>query len=155
MDLFLYHATDRSNLKSILEHGLKISPPRHAYDECEYNLEGQIFLAFDARCAFRYGVAADNPDYLANDIVVLKIPYEALNPQSFFYDWNVRCEYTREIESCAYCRNIPPEVLSLIETPFKEPEQSIFSFEGTELFDTVTRVFDEEVETNLEREDEL
>lgn len=96
-DLYLYHATDRKNLDSILTNGLLINPPSHAYKD--FDCEGKIFLAFDANVAESY---AEESDDSPDNIVILRINLSCLHEDCFDYDWNNRCAYTHEINSCVY-----------------------------------------------------
>jgi len=146
-DLYLYHATDRANLSSILKHGLLINPPSHAYasfgESCLYD---RVFLAFNAESAYCYAECSDNEP---EDIVVLKISYTSLNSECFGYDWNNRCEYLKEINSCVYRKDIPARFIEICE-PCNEPDYDLDRFEGTELYDIITDIFYYEVETNKE-----
>ena len=150
-DLYLYHATDRKNLESIKKYGLLINPPEHAFAE-EIGVEAlknKIFLALNADAAEAYAECADEcPD----DIVVLKVKLDSLNDNNFDYDWNNRCEYRDEINSCVYKSNIPGDLLQECN-PANEPDQQFDDFERTELYNILFDVFWEECETNLERED--
>lgn len=144
--MYLYHATNRKNLESILEKGLLINPPEHNWNDMY--CENQIFLAFDASVAEEYARTSENAP---SEIVVLKVKLDSLS-SNFRYDWNNRCEYTKDINSCVYKSDIPPECLQICN-PANEPSQTIHDFEGTDLYEIILTVFDEEVETNLERED--
>lgn len=150
-ELYLYHATDRKNLDSIKEHGLLIHPPSHAYasfgEDC---LNNKIFLAFDTDAAEAYAECSDDEP---EDIVILKIKLDALNYHNFDYDWNNRCEYRREINSCVYKANIPPELIEVCTNTSNEPFQDLFTFERTELFYIIDCIFYEECATNLEDEE--
>lgn len=145
--MYLYHATDRKNLDSILEKGLLIHPPEHNWNDMY--CDGKIFLAFDASVAEDYTKSIDNPP---DNIVILKIKLDSLKSKCFGYDWNNRCEYTEDINSCVYKTDIPASLIQVCNNS-DEPEQTIFDFKYTDLYDTLLTVFDEEVETNLERED--
>ena len=133
MSLYLYHATDRKNLESIKQNGLLVNPPEHAFKE-EIGiaaLKGKIFLALDA------------------DIVVLKVDIDSLNQNNFEYDWNNRCEYYKDINSCVYKADIPGSLLQECN-PANEPFQNIHTFKGTDMYEIVMCTFEEECETNLE-----
>lgn len=147
-ELYLYHATDKKNIESILKNGLLINPPKHAWNNMQ--CEGKIFLAFDADVAESYAECADEEP---EEIVILKVKLDALNPNSFDYDWNNRCEYYLDINSCTYRSDIPACCLSVCNSN-NEPSQNIYSFKGTELYEIILDTFDYEVETNLEHEDE-
>lgn len=146
--MYLYHATDRKNLDSILKNGLLINPPSHNWDDMY--CAGQIFLAFDANVAEDYADGSENPP---EETVVLKVRLESLNSNCLGYDWNVRCEYHHEINSCIYKADIPGHLLHECN-PGSEPSQEFDDFEGTELYEILFNTFWEEVETNMEREDE-
>lgn len=147
-ELYLYHATDRNNLDSIMSQGLLINPPHSNWKDMY--CENQIFLALNAQVAEQYVKEYEHPP---QSIIVFKIPLDGLNSNCIRYDWNNRCEYTRDINSIAYVLNIPKELLSVCN-PGSEPELDIYDFENTDLFDIVKDVFDYEVETNLECEDD-
>ena len=148
---YLYHATDKDNLESIKKHGLLINPPKHAYahEIGVGSLEGKIFLAFDSDVAESY---AETSDECPDEIVILKIDIDALDQKEFGYDWNNRCEYFSDINSCVYTKDIPADAISVVESKNDEPFNlgELEDFKGTLLYERVTRVFDEEVETNLE-----
>ena len=126
-DLYLYHATDKKNLKSIMKNGLLVNPPTHNWK----------------------GIYCDDID-----IVVLKVHLNDLNADNIYYDWNNRCEYMNEINSCAYTLDIPSSNLQICN-PKDEPSQSIYDFEGSYLFDIISYTFDVKVETNLKNQEEL
>ena len=146
-DLYLYHATDRKNLDSIMKNGLLTEPPSHNWEGMY--CEGKIFLAFDANIAEDYAVSSENAP---EEVVILKIPLNVLHESSIDYDWNNRCEYHDDINSCVYTLNIPANCISIASN--NEPEQTIDDFEDTSMYEILMRVFDEEVETNLERLDD-
>lgn len=148
-DLYLYHATDRKNLESIKQNGLLINPPEHAWKDMKW-LDGKIFLALSAEVAEDYASSSENPP---EDIVVLKIKLDALNDNCFGYDWNNRCEYRRDINSCTYTADIPGSLLQECNSA-NEPYQEFDDFERTELYNILFDVFWEECETNLEREED-
>ncbi|MBQ8218284.1 MAG: hypothetical protein IJZ79_03170 [Bacilli bacterium] len=145
--MYLYHATDRKNLESILEKGLLVHPPEHNWDNMY--CDGQIFLAFDASVAEDYADASENAP---EEIVILKVKLDNLNSNNIGYDWNNRCEYTEDINSCIYKSDISANCLQVCNST-NEPSQNIHSFKGTDLYEIILNTFDEEVETNLERED--
>ena len=146
-DLYLYHATDRKNLESIKQNGLLVNPPDHNWKDMYCN--GKIFLALSAEVADDYANSSDNPP---ENIVILKVKLDALNDNCFDYDWNNRCEYRQDINSCIYKSDIPGDLLQECN-PANEPYQEFDDFERTELYNILYDVFWEEVETNLERED--
>ena len=112
-----------------------------------------IFLAFDAYVAEDYASSSDNAQDDI-DIVVLKVRLNDLNANNIYYDWNNRCEYMDEINSCTYTLDIPSSNLQICN-PEDEPSQSIYDFEGSYLFDIISYTFDVKVETNLENQEEL
>ena len=136
---WLYHATDKNNLKSIKENGLLINPLKHAYaDEigAEY-LSGKIFLALNAEAAEAY---AENADECPEEIAVLKISCEALHEDGFGYDENNKCECRREINSCIYTLDIPADFINECHTE-DEPDQDIDDFSGTSLYRIILDAF--------------
>ena len=147
-DLYLYHATDRKNLESILANGLLTNPPSHNWDAMY--CDGKVFLALNASVAEDYADTSDNPP---DEVVILKVKLDALSPSSFGYDWNNRCEYYKDINSCIYMSDIPSSCLQECSVA-SEPDQDIWDFEGTDMFETIMCTFEEECETNLEHEDE-
>ena len=151
-DLYLYHATDKKNLESIKKTGLLINPPSHAWEK-EMNVEtlkGKIFLALNATAAIEY---MEELGTCPKEIVILKVDLDCLNQSSFGYDWNNRCEYYKDINSCIYMSDIPSSCLQECSVA-SEPDQDIWDFEGTDMFETIMCTFEEECETNLEHEDE-
>ena len=144
-ELYLYHATDRKNLDSILEHGLLINPPTHNWNDMY--CDGQIFLAFDPNVAEDFVMASESQ---VEDVVVLKIPLSSLHEESIGYDWNNRCEYQNDIVSCVYKLNIPANVISIAST--SDESFSINDYKNTDMYEIIMNTFDEEVETNLENE---
>ena len=162
-DLYLYHATDKKNLKSIMKNGLLVNPPTHNWKGIY--CDNMIFLAFDAYVAEDYAMSSDNTQDDI-DIVVLKVHLNDLNADNIYYDWNNRCEYMNEINSCAYTLDIPSSNLQIcnpkdepsqslqICNPKDEPSQSIYDFEGSYLFDIISYTFDVKVETNLKNQEE-
>ena len=147
-NLYLYHATALENKDSILSDGLLINPKKHNWDNMY--CDGKIFLALNAECAEDYVYSAeDAPD----DIVMFKVPLQALNPAYIGYDWNNRCEYHTDINSIVYNADIPAGKLQVVTSIGSEPDQDIDSFEGTDLYDIVLDTFNTECETNLELEE--
>lgn len=146
--MYVYHATDRKNLESILKNGLLTNPPSHNWDDMY--CDGKIFLALDAAVAEDYADASENAP---EETVVLRIRLDALNSSRIGYDWNNRCEYHNEINSCTYSTNIPSSLLEVCNAS-NEPSQEFDDFEGTALYDILYDVFWEDCETNLEREDD-
>ena len=141
--LYLYHATDRQNLNSIMQNGLLINPPKHAFKE-EIGIEalkGKIFLALDADVAESYAECADE---YPEDIVVLKVDIDTLNQNDFEYDWNNRCEYYDNINSCVYKSDIPSKLLKEC-VPKNEPYQNIDTFKDTDMYKRIMRTFEAEL----------
>ncbi|MCR5201891.1 MAG: hypothetical protein K6D02_02180 [Lachnospiraceae bacterium] len=151
MSLYLYHATDKNNLESIKQNGLLINPPKHSYEK-EIGveiLEGKIFLALESYAAEAYAECADE---CPENVVVLKVDLEALNQNDFDFDYNNRCEYDKYINSCVYKSDIPGNLLQECD-PAKEPFQDIYTFKGTNMYETIMRIYDKMCETgswNLE-----
>lgn len=145
--LYLYHATDRKNLAAIKKSGLLITPPSHNWKDMDCT--NRIFLALDASVAAEYVKESDNPP---KDIIILKINLDALNMSAIKYDWNNKCEYVKDINSCVYYSDIPENLLQECNISL-EPSQSIYDFQDTELYDILFDTFWEDCETNLERED--
>lgn len=146
-NLYLYHATDKENLDTIFKNGLSINPPKHNWDGMY--CDGAIFLAFDASVAEDYVDSQEKPP---EEIAVLKVKLSKLDSKYFDYDWNNRCEYVDDINSCIYKKDIPSNLLKLCNVS-TEPFQDFSDFENTELYDIVYDVFWEECETNIERDD--
>ena len=145
--MYLYHATDRKNIESILSKGLLINPPKHNWSNMF--CEGKIFLAFDCEDAKNYLMMSDNAP---KDIVILKIKLDRLQSNKFDYDWNNKCEYDTDINSCVYKADIPNTCIEVCNNINDEPEQTVFDFKYTDLYDRIMNVFDEEVESNLEND---
>lgn len=148
-DLYLFHATDKKNLESIMQNGLLINPPKtnwkgmtdSYYQKC-------IFLAFSPEVAEGYVRDQDNPP---DEIVMLRISLDSLTSTAFDYDWNNRCEYRSDINSVVYKKDIPPNSLSICSS--SDDGFKFDDYDGTDLYDTIFDVFWEECATNLERED--
>lgn len=140
-ELYLYHATDKKNMDSILENGLLINPPEHNWEDMY--CKGKIFLAFDADVAESYAECSDNAP---EEIVVFKVKLDALDYNDLGYDWNNRCENYSDINSCVYESDIPADCLSICDST-KEPSQDIESFKGTDLYKIILDTFDWEIET--------
>ena len=56
-NLYLFHATDRKNLDSIMKNGLLVNPPDPNWKDMY--CEGKIFLAFDINVAEDYAMASE------------------------------------------------------------------------------------------------
>lgn len=150
--LYLYHATYSIYLDSILSKGLIIHPDNRNWQGMI--MDDGIYLALDAEAALNYAETSDFLDKYNEDddidIVLLKIPYTSLDENEFAYDWNNRCEYHTDINSCIYYKKIPANIIQIVNNPNSEPYQTIDSFEGTYLYDVLLDTFDYEVETNME-----
>ena len=133
--LYLYHATGKENLDSIKKNGLLINPPSHTETDDPYR-EGKIFLAFDAQAACDYAEVSEQFD----EVAVLKVKLENLDPYAFGYDENNLCDSLDMINSCIYMKDIPAEALQEC-SPDKEPELDFNDFEGTAVFEIVSDAF--------------
>lgn len=147
-DLWLYHATNKKNLPSIMERGLLSNPPAHNWEEMY--VEDQVFLAFSAKDAVCY---CSELKMKAKDIAVLRIKLTDLDEDSLRYDWNNRCEYSDEINSVSYEKDIPAKVIQLVSKVEQEPIQNIRSFRKTQMYNNIMDTFEYEVETNKEMEE--
>lgn len=145
-ELYLYHATDANNVQSIMDNGLVINPPHHNWPDMY--CDDKIFLAFDAAVAAEY---AHNSVNSPKQIVIFKVRLDSLHEDSIGYDWNNRCEYTKDINSCTYSLDIPANLLTICQVT-SEPTQTIYTFANTDMYERILAVFDEEVETNMEYE---
>lgn len=144
--MYLYHATNKKYLNNILTGGLILNPPHHNFQDMW--CDGKIYLAFSSEVAREYFKMAGGR---SSDCVVLRINFDKLSPHSFEYDWNNRCEYTSDIDSVAYTKEIPSECISI----FNGVDNSCLEdFEDTDMYWIILDTFDEEVETNLENCDE-
>ena len=146
--MFLYHATDKKNLDSILEKGLLTNSGQNNWEDMY--CEGKIFLAFNPSVTEDYVYSSDNSP---EDVVILKIKFDALNQSAFRYDWNNRCKYSSDINSVVYLQDIPPNAI-VGTCKEDDSDQNLEDFKNTEMHDIVLDTFWVECETNLEREDE-
>ena len=153
-ELYLYHATYKSNLSSILKKGLLINPPKHNWTEMD--CDDKIFLAFNIHNAIAYAKAMNDYKTIVNEnkeeIILFRVAYKKLDENKFYYDWNNRCEYYNDIDSCVYEDNIDAKYLEVVDFNKieEEPNQNLNSFKRTTLYNTILDVFDYEVETNME-----
>ena len=131
-----------------MKYGLLANPKFHNWEGMYF--DSGTFLALDASAAEDYADTSDNPP---EETVVLKVKLSSLDDNKFKYDWNNRCEYHNDINSCLYMADIPSNLLSVcnVET---EPSQEFDDFEGSYLYDVLYDTFWEECETNLEREED-
>jgi hypothetical protein len=113
-----------------------------------------VYLALDSEAAISYAETSDFFDEYDGDddidIILLKIPYTALDETAFIYDWNNKCGYYTDINSCVYRKNIPASNIQIVSNPDSEPYQDIDSFEGTYLYEVLLDTFDYEVEPDME-----
>ena len=144
--LYLYHVTNEDYVDSIIHSGLSSKPTSHNWGN-DMLMSTGIYLALDAKTAIRYGKESSIPN---NKLVLFRIPYGSLDENCFEYDWNNRCEYRKDINSCLYTKDIPAGNLELVADYKSEPRQNLNSFEGTNLYDILLDTFEYEVETNLE-----
>ena len=143
--LYLYHATKQEYLDSILTNGLLVNSGNKNWSDMY--VDDGIFLAFNAK------VASDYTSQVSDNIVILKVRYDKLDGDAFEYDWNNYCEYTSDINSCKYLKNIPAQDIEVVKNINSEPEFTIYNFEDTDMGWRILDTFDEEVESNKERED--
>lgn len=143
----LFHATTADKVDSILKKGLLTgqSPNWEGM-----NMRDALYFAFTPEVACDYCQTAES--YNEEDVAVFSVDLKDLDEKEIGYDWNNRCEYYHDINSVAYFSNVEPNRLSLLSDDEIDntPEQDINSYKGTLLYERVLRVFDEEVETNME-----
>lgn len=152
MEPVLYHAAYKGDVESILKNGLLTRPPVHNW-EGMYT-DGQIFFAFSPECAVDYVLfseRAEENEWSEDDIVLFQINPGDLDQSKFHYDWNVRCEHLWEVNSVAYSRDVPPELLKIASIK-ESPEFVLDDFKGLCMYDIIYDTFDEEVESNMDRE---
>lgn len=163
--LVLYHCTHKSNFESIYENGLKPGCPAN-WDGM--SMENKIYFAFDPEVALDYAMNSSKAEEMGwneEDFLILEYDYESLDSKSFSYDWNNKCEYGSEINSVAYDGAVSPGALISYGTfsqlygtvsRMRRMGAATFTledFKGTTLYEKVMNTFEEEVETNKERED--
>lgn len=146
-ELFLYHATDKKNLESIMKNGLSTTPEHHNYNDM--SCDDLIFLALNPKSALNFVKNCDNPP---EDIVLLQIPLKSLVSEHIKYDWNNLCEYRSEISSIAYNKNISPADITEISLKDINSVNLLHfeDFKGTYLYDIIDNTFYYEVESNKE-----
>lgn len=151
--LYLYHATYSIYLDSIMSKGLLAAPGSHNWQD-QGIIAGGVYLALNAEVALDYAETSEFFDEYDGDddidIILLKIPYTALDETAFSYDWNNQCEYYADINSCVYEKNIPARNIQIVDNPDSEPYQDIDSFEDTYLYDVLLDTFDHEVDPDME-----
>lgn len=111
---FLYHATYRAYLGSILTHGLGgASPPVPAnYEDSE---AGVVYLADCPEVARSYAESAEHvPEAWLDDIVVMRVRSASLEPGRLSPDANVRCEPDEPVSTFAYRGVVPPDALGVL-----------------------------------------
>lgn len=152
--MYLYHATIKDHVKSILQEGLKIGCPSNFDD---MYTKDHVFMAFDPQIAIDYVEGSENYD--GEDVCVFRIDTKGLDLGFLGYDWNNRCEYEHEINSVAYDKPIPPESLYLMNPQEIEAVDYVefgdlkhLDDDASLIWERIGAVFDKEVETNKERE---
>ena len=158
-DLVLYHVTHKDNIASIFQEGLLINPPKNNWDGTY--LEDKLYFAFDAEVAMDYATTSDRAEeegWDEKDFVILIVPFSLLDQDAFLYDWNNLCEYSREINSVAYKKDVPLSILEHVQIVPGECAGALKGFELEDykdswMYEIVMNTFDEEVESNKERED--
>lgn len=90
--MYLYHATSKKYLDSILRGGLILNPSHHNFSDMY--CENKIYLAFSTDAAREYFKFSGNK---SSDCVVLRVDFDKLSQNSFEYDWNNRCVNIKEI----------------------------------------------------------
>lgn len=84
---YLYHATYKQLLGSIKRHGLGATKQTYWTD----SKPGVVYLSTDEDVAVSYAEANENvPEEYIDNIVVLKIPFDSLDPNFLFIDENVQ-----------------------------------------------------------------
>lgn len=144
--MYLYHATSKKYLDSILREGLILNPSHRNFSDMY--CENKIYLAFSTDAAREYFRFSGKE---SSDCVVLRVDFNKLSQNSFEYDWNNRCEYERDIDSVVYLKVIPPECITIFHG---EDIQCLDDFKDTKMYRTIVDTFYEEVETNLEDDEE-
>lgn len=137
MEFYVYHATLESNLKSILENGLKKN--KIADYASDYFTEGCTFFTFlSAQEAYDIveSMVDDAQKENEEEIVVLKVPLSALNMTKIKWDWNLKVENPDEIKYFAYTEDIPADTVSIV--PKEEYENTYTTFEDLRITDDDT-----------------
>ena len=135
-ELYLYHATDKRNLDSIMRNGLLCQPPEHNREEAKI-IDDTVFLSLDAYaaelCVEEYGGCPKG-------IAVLKVRLQDLDEYLIDYDRNNLCATINEVSSIAYGGDIPAEILELCDVDY-EPYQNIGTFINTDLYEMIKTMF--------------
>ena len=154
----LYHCTHKNNFNSIYNEGLKPGCPAN-WDGM--SMENKLYFAFDPEVALDYAMNSSKAEEMGwneDDFVIFELDYDCLDPELFSYDWNNKCEYSSDINSVAYEGKVSPGALISYGTisHMRDAGATAFTledFNGTMLYEKVMNTFEEEVETNKERED--
>ncbi len=143
----LYHATICDHLPSIKLHGLAPGYPAN-YEGMQ--MLNKIYFALDPEAAIAYAETSDT--YADEDIVVLSVDLNDLDDEQIEYDWNNKCEYETDINSIAYGKVVPYNLLTIEtkESIAAVPEIKLSNFKGTELYERITQTFYECCETCME-----
>lgn len=152
----LYHATHKSNLNDILNDGILTNPPNHNWDGMD--MQEKIYLAFDPEVALDYAInssAAEKNEWEEKDFVILQIYVDKLDQSKMSYDWNNRCEYSGDINSVAYGDVISPDCIRVFGKGSTQGLEGhvLEDYKGTEMYERIMTTFEEEVETNKERDE--
>ncbi len=143
--LKLYHATSVKNLEAIRNEGLKRGCPSNFKG---MNMDNCLYLALNPDAAIWYAKHADS--YRDKEVVVFSVTLSSLDSDQIRYDWNNRCEYEKDINSIAYSEDIPIVHLMSDDEIRTADKNQLDAFKGTSLYEIVTDVFYEQVETNKE-----
>ena len=112
----LYHATYRPLLRSIKRGGL--GGPGSEKKKWEDSIHGAVYLALDPHVAESYAETSDSvPDEWLDEIVILQISTDGLNPSKFMLDRNVRDNAGDTVE---YHGVIPLSNISLLKKNMSE-----------------------------------
>ena len=112
----LYHATYRPLLRSIKRGGL--GGPGSEKKKWEDSIHGAVYLALDPHVAESYAETSDSvPDEWLDEIVILQISTDGLNPGKFMLDRNVRDNAGDTVE---YHGVIPLSNISLLKKNMSE-----------------------------------
>lgn len=112
----LYHATYRPLLRSIKRGGL--GGPGSEKKKWEDSIHGAVYLALDPNVAESYAETSDSvPDEWLDEIVILQISTDGLNPGKFMLDRNVRDNAGDTVE---YHGVIPLSNISLLKKNMSE-----------------------------------